>query len=98
MEPTAAFDELYGSVMSPLLQKVCGLLRRVSGNRLALKDARLRAVALFGQVLIFRAGRALVLRSNDWDDIGKRDADRIRAVVRAHTDAILDSLEAGETA
>jgi hypothetical protein len=76
-----------------VLEQGCGLLRRVSGNRLSSKDARLRVLALFGQVLVFRACRAAVLRSNDWDDIGATEAKRIRAVVRLHLDAILDSIE-----
>jgi AcrR family transcriptional regulator len=96
MEPTPAFDLLYGSVMSPVLQQVCTLLRRVSGRRLTLKDARLRALALFGQVLVFRACRAAVLRSNAWDDVGAAEVRRIRAVVRIHLDAILDSIEHGK--
>ena len=93
MEPTPAFDLLYGSLMSPVLAQACALLRRVSGNGLSVKDARLRALALFGQVLVFRACRAAVLRSNEWDDIGEPEAKRIRAVVRLHLDAILDSIE-----
>lgn len=92
-DPTPAFDVLYGSLMSPVLEQASGLLRRVSGNRLSAKDARLRVLALFGQVLVFRACRAAVLRSNDWDDIGAAETKRVRAVVRMHLDAILDSIE-----
>jgi AcrR family transcriptional regulator len=98
MEPTPAFDLLYGNLMSPVLQQGCALLRRISGQRLSLRDARLRVLALFGQVLVFRACRAAVLRSNDWKDIGESETRRIRAVVRLHTDAILDSIENGEHA
>jgi AcrR family transcriptional regulator len=93
MEPTPAFEALYRTLMGPTLERLTGMIRRVSLRRLGDPEARLRVMALFGQVLVFRSCRAGVLRSNDWDDIGAKEAGLIRSVVRKHLDAILDSLE-----
>lgn len=94
MEPSAAFDELYKAPMGPLLQHVAQLLRCVASNRIGPDEARLRAMAMFGQALMFRVARATVLRGNGWDDIGPVEVAAIRAVVLSQVDAILDSLEA----
>lgn len=92
MEPTRAFDMLYAAPIGPMLGHATTLMRRASGNRIGEEEARLRALALFGQVLVFRVARATVLRSNGWDDIGEAEGEHIRAVILAQLDAILDSL------
>jgi hypothetical protein len=48
-----------------------------------------RAVALIGQVLVFRVARAAVLRMTGWTDVGAAQAADIRRVLRAHVRAIL---------
>jgi TetR/AcrR family transcriptional regulator, regulator of cefoperazone and chloramphenicol sensitivity len=94
MEPTPAFEELFRTLMGPTIERLTGMIRRVSLKRLSIAEARLRVIALFGQVLVFRSCRAAVLRSNAWDEIGTKEAELIRTVIRGHLDAILDSLEA----
>jgi AcrR family transcriptional regulator len=98
MDPTPAFDELYKAPMGPMLAHVSAMLRRLSGDRLGAEEARVRAIAMFGQALVFRVARALVLRGNGWDDVGEAEAETIRAVVLSQVDAILDSLEAKDAA
>jgi len=98
MEPTPAFDELYKAPMGPMLMHVSQMVCRVTSGRLSIEDARLRVMAMFGQILVFRVCRAFVLRGNGWDDVGEAEAERIRAVVLDQIDAILDSLEARDQA
>ncbi|MDF0491441.1 CerR family C-terminal domain-containing protein [Sphingomonas sp. H39-1-10] len=93
MEPTPAFDELYNGPMGPLLRHLTGLVQRVASYPIEEGEARLRAVAMFGQVLVFRVARAAVLRSTGWSDIGSTQVEQVRAVVLAQIDAILDSME-----
>ncbi|HEY0271316.1 MAG TPA: CerR family C-terminal domain-containing protein, partial [Sphingomonas sp.] len=94
MEPTPAFDELYNGPMGPMLGHVTALVRRVAAQRIDESEARLRAIALFGQVLVFRVARATVMRSTGWAEIGAEQADAVQAVVLAQVDAVLDTLEA----
>lgn len=92
MDPTAAFDILYSEMMEGLAGHAIGLLVRISGNRISEADARVKALAIFGQVLMFRVARATVLRLTGWTDITGAEGLEIRATLRAHTLAILESL------
>jgi AcrR family transcriptional regulator len=89
MEPTPAFDILYGGVMGRLIDHLSALIDRVSGGRLGPAEARLRTIAIVGQALVFRFARATVLRATGWTDIDADETAAIRRVVRAHTAAIL---------
>lgn len=94
MEPTPAFDELYNGPMGPMLAHLTNLVCRVAELRIDESEARLRAIALFGQALVFRVARATVLRSTGWTEFGAEEAEAVRAVVLAQVDAVLDTLEA----
>jgi len=63
------------------------------------ETARITTMTLFGQVLVVRSSRASLLRLLEADDIDAVRAERIRARIRANTNAILDALtaEAKET-
>jgi len=95
MEPTPAFDILYGGVMGRLIDHFSALLDRVAGGRLGPAEARLRTIAIVGQALAFRFARATVLRATGWADIGAEEGDAVRRVVRTHTTAFLAALRAG---
>ena len=94
MEPTAAFEALFEGVMDPLSSRIIELLIRASSDSLTLAEARVRAIALMGQVLVFRVARATALRVNHWNEIGRPEAAAIRTAVRSHLDAILSALPA----
>jgi AcrR family transcriptional regulator len=89
MDPTPAFDILYGGVMGRLVDHLSELVGRASGGRIGPAEARLRTLAIVGQALVFRFARATVLRATGWTGIEEDEAAAIRRVVRAHTTAIL---------
>ena len=91
MEPTEAFDVLYGGVMGRLVDRLSGLIVRISEGRCDAAEARLKTVAIVGQALVFRVARATLLRVTGWTDIDADGAEAIRRIVRAHTGAILRS-------
>ncbi len=91
MEPTEAFDVLYG-VMGRLVDRLAALIVRIGGGRCDEAEARLKTVAIVGQALVFRVARATLLRATGWTDIDPDGAAAIRRVVRAHTEAILKSI------
>lgn len=92
MEPTPAFDILWGGVMGGLLEQIAGLLITVSDRRLSLAEARVRTVALIGQVIAFRVARATAMRLNRWKELGPAQVRAINDVVQANLAAILDQL------
>jgi AcrR family transcriptional regulator len=94
-EPTAAFTRIYERLMSPMLGRLALLLRIVAGGKLEDSEARLRAISLFGQVLVFRVARETVLRGAGWKTIGAGELQAIQEIIAEHLDAILDRLAKG---
>ena len=95
-DPTEAFTRIYQGVMGQLLDRLSGLLMRMSGNRLDDAAARVRAMTLVGQVLVFRVARATVMTGMDWTRIGADEAAMILRAIAMNLDAILDQLQAGD--
>jgi len=89
MEPTPAFEVLWGQFMQAVSDYLVKLVLRAGDGRWKLPEARVRAVALIGQVLVFRVSRATALRVNGWEAIGAPEAAEIRRVLHAHIRAIL---------
>jgi AcrR family transcriptional regulator len=89
MEPTAAFDILYGGVMGRLIHHVAALVERVGEGRWTGAEARLKTLAILGQVLVFRLARAALLRTTGWADIDANGLAAIRHVVQTHTRLVL---------
>ena len=95
-DPTEAFTRIYHGVMGQMLERLSGLLMRVSGLRLDGAEARVRAMTLVGQVLVFRVARATVMTGMGWTRIDADEAALIARVIAANLDAILDRLQAGD--
>lgn len=95
MQPTQAFEVIY-RFMGTAHDLATRLVAAALGAREADEEARLRAFALMGQVLVFRVAQAVVLRRMEWQAVGEAERARIKRVIVAHIDAILDA-EAGAT-
>jgi hypothetical protein len=91
MEPTEAFDVLYGGVMGRLVDHLSTLIVRIARGRCDAAEARLKTLAIVGQALVFRVARATLLRVTGWTDVDTGGAAAIRRIIRAHTIAILTS-------
>ena len=91
MEPTEAFQVLYGGVMGRLVDRLSALIVRIGGGRCTVAEARLKTLAIVGQALVFRVARATLLRVTGWTDLDTTGAAAIRRIIRAHTIAILTS-------
>jgi AcrR family transcriptional regulator len=89
MEPTEAFDVLYGGLMGRLVEHLSALIVRIGRGECDAAEARLKTVAIVGQALVFRVARATVLRATGWSDIDVAGAAAIRSIIRAHTRAIV---------
>ena len=87
MQPTAAFDVIYRFMNGAA--EVATRLVAVALGQAEAAETRLRVIAMFGQVLIFRVAHALVLRSMQWREIGDTERAMIRRIVLDQIDAIL---------
>jgi AcrR family transcriptional regulator len=90
--PTEAFNVIYDNLMGPMLSRLAFLLETVAGGTLEESEARLRAVTLMGQVLVFRVAREAALRAGGWKDIGAKELQAVQRVLADNLDAILDRL------
>jgi len=88
MEPTEAFERIYRNMMSRLMEAGRGLLGVILDEDPESEAVRLRAVALMGQILVFRVARAAVTRQLGWQEIGPREFSGIRELIRRAVDAL----------
>jgi AcrR family transcriptional regulator len=92
MSPTRAFDILYDGAIGHVIEPLVALLMTVTGDRLGLEEARIRAFSLLGQVYALRFGRAALMRLTRWESVGPRETELARAAILANVDAILAEL------
>jgi AcrR family transcriptional regulator len=78
-EPAEAFEILYGGIMGRLTGLLARLVLSVRGGGTE-ADARLAVVSIMGQVIMFRAGRAAVLRQLGRSTIGDKEL----AIIQTH--------------
>ncbi len=95
MNPTPAFEILYEGTMRRVLTLVGDSLQRIAGGVLGQEEMRIRALALLGQVFVFRFGRAVLLRTTGWESVGALETEAVRGAVLAQSKAILTALEEG---
>ena len=84
--------------MGRMLDRLSALLRHVADGRLIEAEARVRAITIVGQVLVFRVARATVMTGMGWTRIAADEAALITRAIAANLDAILDQLQAGDAA
>jgi TetR/AcrR family transcriptional regulator, regulator of cefoperazone and chloramphenicol sensitivity len=80
--PGPAFDVLYNGIMKRLLHLTSYLAGKIRGIDPNCEEARLLAVTIFGQVVVFRASRAAVLKHMDWADFNTSELEMIQVQVR----------------
>jgi AcrR family transcriptional regulator len=95
-EPTEAFGRIYDRMMAPMLGHVAFLLKVIAGRGLGEQEARVRSMALFGQVLVFQVARETTLRGAGWKSIGATELGVVKAIVMEHLDAVLDRIAKGK--
>lgn len=86
--PTAAFSLLYDGFMGRVLNLLTRLVMRIRGTDDE-PDARLTVVTIFGQIMVFRAARAGVLRQMGWGQIATPELAAIQNKIRINVTAIL---------
>jgi AcrR family transcriptional regulator len=88
MAPTAAFDRLWDGAMRPAMEEMARCVGEATGETDP-AAARLTALTLMGQALIFRAARASVLRALERDALEPDDIAPILARLETNVRAIL---------
>jgi TetR/AcrR family transcriptional regulator, regulator of cefoperazone and chloramphenicol sensitivity len=88
MEPTEAFNRLYGGVMKPMMEVAGRLMAVILGEPPGTEHIRLRVISLLGSIMVFRIARAAVMAQLGWNGVGPREAD----VVRKHAAELIAAI------
>lgn len=91
MQPSEAFDRVYGAIMSPLLDIGARMVGSLLDEDPASEHVRLRTFSLLGGLLVFRMAHAAVLAKMDWREIGPAQL----AAIKALAAELVRSVEAG---
>jgi hypothetical protein len=97
MAPTAAFDLIYPKVMERLLSAFAALIAAATGQADP-RRCNLQAVLLVGQVMIFRAGRATVVRRLGMEGYTAQEIAEIQDIIQTRAMAVLDDMAARRSA
>ena len=79
-EPTEAYDRIYTGFMQPMLAAVrhlVGILLELDAN---CERVRLRTLSLVGSLIVYRVGRATILREMGWSAVGLDEVAAIRGI------------------
>ncbi|MBS1166365.1 MAG: putative TetR family transcriptional regulator [Proteobacteria bacterium] len=79
-EPTEAFDRIYAGFMQPMLAAVHHLVGILLNAEPMSEQVRLRTLSLVGSLIIYRVGRATILREMDWSAVGPEQVAAIRGI------------------
>ncbi|SDO75351.1 CerR family C-terminal domain-containing protein [Desulforhopalus singaporensis] len=89
--PSAAYDLIFKGFMELMLDSLADLLV-VLDPRQDRKTAKLRGVALMGQVIIFRVARETVVRALEFDGYDPGEIAEIRKIILEHTRSVVNAL------
>jgi len=87
--PTPAFDVFYKELMSRIMQVTTELVGRIRGLDPQLEEAKILAITVFGQVIVFRASREAVLRYMGWEDFSEDEIETLQTQIRLNITAML---------
>jgi AcrR family transcriptional regulator len=88
MEPTEAFQRVYQGIMRPMIETGRRLVGTILGEDPKSESVRLRTLSLIGSVLVFRTAHAAVMAQMEWDSIGDKQVE----IVRAHAAGLVAAL------
>lgn len=84
MYPTAAYDLIFKNFMAPAMNTLARLIMIITGNT-SERTAKLRALAIVGQIMAFRVARESIVRSLDLHGYDAAELEEIRAIILEHT-------------
>ncbi|WP_309083720.1 CerR family C-terminal domain-containing protein [Chelativorans sp.] len=80
MEPTEAFQRVYGGVMQPTLEVATRLVGILLAEPAGSEHVKLRTIALLGSLMVFRMAQAAAQAYLGWPQFGDRETVEIRSL------------------
>ena len=91
MCPSAAYDLIFSGFISPVMDALAVLIMTLAENT-SDRTARMRALAIIGQVMAFRVARESMVRSIGLKGYDDDELEEIREIILEHTRNILKPL------
>jgi len=88
IDPSSAYDIIFTRIMTPLVNTIAAFVAAMSRD-ITPRTARLRAMAIIGQVMAFRVARETVVRLNGLKGYTPKETEEIRGIVLEHTRAVM---------
>jgi TetR/AcrR family transcriptional regulator, regulator of cefoperazone and chloramphenicol sensitivity len=89
MDPSPAFEILYGGVMEPLHKRFCAIWGEAIGADPESDKVKLQVFSLLGQIFFFRMAHAGAMRRMGWTKIGEKEVNAVVVNARRTVDALL---------
>ncbi len=91
MYPSAAYEQIFSGFMAPVIDTLAFLIMILTENTCE-RTAKMRALAILGQVIAFRVARESIVRSIDLKGYDADELEEIRSIILEHTRNILNPL------
>lgn len=88
LDPSSAYDIIYSRVMSRIINTIAMFLTVVRKD-IPVRTARLRAMAIMGQVMAFRVARETMVRMVGIEGYSRDETEEIRGIILEHTRSVL---------
>jgi AcrR family transcriptional regulator len=89
LDPSSAYDIIYSRVMRQIINSIA-LFLTVILEGISLRNARLRAMAIMGQVMAFRVARETMVRLVGIEGYSREETEEIRDIILKHTRAAIE--------
>lgn len=84
LDPSSAYDIIYSRVMYRIINSIAMFLTVIHED-IPIRTARLRAMAIMGQVMAFRVARETVVRMIGIEGYSRDETEEIREIILEHT-------------
>ena len=93
--PSAAYEQIFTGFMKPILDSLTDLILIIVPDQTR-RQAKLRAMAIMGQVVVFRVARETVVRALDMEGYSQDEMEEVKTTILEHTRAVLKGLREGQ--
>jgi AcrR family transcriptional regulator len=91
LDPSSAYDIIFNRFLAPVIGSVATLVMHAAGES-SERTAKLRAMAIMGQIIAFRVGRETMVRALGLQGYSAEETAEIRQIILTHTRALITGM------
>lgn len=89
--PSSAYEIIFNRFLAPVLDSIAILVKAITGES-STRTAKLRAMAIIGQIMAFRVGRETMVRALDLEGYSEKEMMEIRRIILEQTRGAMEVL------